>query len=139
GFQIAAGQMWSLVTESKKGIANRQEAFPLQIDPQYVVGWAWQRAYSFRVIKNWDKFGIAADIEGPQTTIGGTGFANNFFFNALGAGGGLFNAFDATGYTANKSPDFLVKATLDPGWGHYEIVGILSPFRARVYPCGAQP
>jgi len=36
-FQIAGGQMWSLVTESRKGIANRQEAFPLMIDPQYVV------------------------------------------------------------------------------------------------------
>src|SRR5262249_32940228 len=47
GFYLAGGQMWSLVTESKKGIENRQEAFPLQIDPQYVVGWAWQRAYGF--------------------------------------------------------------------------------------------
>jgi hypothetical protein len=138
GFQLAAGQMWSLVTESRKGIANRQEAFPLMIDPQYIVGWAWQRAYGFRVVKNWDKFALAASIEGPQTTFAGRGTAN-FFFNTPGAGGGLNNFVDTTGYTANKSPDLLVKATFDPGWGHYEITGILSPFRARVYPCGAQP
>ncbi|HEX2712520.1 MAG TPA: hypothetical protein VHM88_09895, partial [Candidatus Acidoferrales bacterium] len=50
---------------------------------------------------------------------------------------GLLNAFDSNGCTINKSPDFLLKATLDPGWGHYEVVGILSPFRNRVYPCGA--
>jgi hypothetical protein len=140
GFQVAAGQMWSLVTETKKGIANRQEAFPLQIDPQYVVGWAWQRAYSFRVVKNWDKFSLGAAIEGPQTTLAlrGTGpYLANFFVNAPGAGGGLFNAFDSTGYTVNRAPDLLVKATLDPGWGHYEVVGILSDFRNRVYPCGA--
>jgi len=139
GFYVAGGQMWSMVTESKKGIENRQEQFPLMIDPQYVVGWAWQRAYGFRVAKNWDKFALGISMEGPQTTFGGRNSNNNFFFNIPGAGGGLNNFVDTTGYTANKSPDFMVKATLDPGWGHYEIVGIVSPFRARVYPCGAQP
>jgi hypothetical protein len=139
GFQIAGGQMWSLVTESRKGIANRQEAFPLMIDPQYVVGWAWQRAYGFRVIKDFGKFAVGASIEGPQTTIGGRGFPANFFINAPGAAGGLYNSFDGSGYTLNRTPDFLVKATLDPGWGHYEVVGILSDFRNRVYPCGNLP
>jgi hypothetical protein len=139
GFQVAGGQMWSMVTESKKGIANRQEQFPLMIDPQYIVGWAWQRAYGFRVVKNWDKFALGFSAEGPQTTFGGRGSNNNFFFNIPGAGGGLNNFVDTTGYTANKSPDFFVKATLDPGWGHFEVVGIVSPFRDRVYPCGAQP
>src|SRR6266849_159421 len=139
GFAISGGQMWSFVTESKKGIENRQEAFPLQIDAQYVVGWAWQRAYGFRVAKDFGKFALGASIEGPQTTFAGRGSNNNFFFNTPAAGGGLLDFVDTTGYTANTSPDFLVKATLDPGWGHYEVVGILSPFRDRVYPCGAQP
>jgi len=139
GFYVTGGQQWSLVTENRKGIENLAEQFPMQIDPQYLVGWAWQRAYGFRVGKNWSKFAVAADIEGPQTTFGGRGSNNNFLFNIPGAGGGLFNFVDTTGYTANKSPDFLFKAAADPGWGHYEIVGILSPFRDRVYPCGAQP
>src|SRR5713101_5469570 len=134
GFSVSGGQMWSLVTESKKGIENRQEAFPLQIDAQYVVGWAWQRAYGFRVAKDFGKFAVGASIEGPQTTFGGRNSNNNFFFNTPGAGGGLLNFVDTTGYTANKSPDVLVKATVDPAWGHYEVVGILSPFRDRVYP-----
>ncbi|HEX2711585.1 MAG TPA: hypothetical protein VHM88_05090, partial [Candidatus Acidoferrales bacterium] len=81
GFYVAGGQMWSLVTESKKGIENRQEAFPLQIDAQYIVGWAWQRAYGFRVAQNFDKFAVGFSVEGPQTTIGGRGFNPNFFFN----------------------------------------------------------
>jgi len=139
GLYLAGGQMWSMVTESKKGIENRQEQFPLQIDAQYVVGWAWQRAYGFRVAQNFDKFAIGFSVEGPQTTIGGRGFPANSYFNAPGDAAGLFNSFDATGYSINKSPDFFVKATLDPGWGHYEVVGILSPFRNRVYPCGALP
>jgi len=139
GLFISGGQMWSLVTESKKGIENRQEAFPLQIDPQYIVGWAWQRAYGFRVAKNWDKFGIGVGIEGPQTTIGGRGFPLNFFINAPGAGGGLYNFVDTSGYSLNRAPDALVKLTADPGWGHYEVVGIVSNFRNRIYPCGAFP
>jgi len=28
------GQMWMLATENRKGINNRQEALPMQIDPQ---------------------------------------------------------------------------------------------------------
>jgi hypothetical protein len=140
GFSFSGGQMWSLVTESKKGAENRQEALPMMIDPQYIVGWAWQRADSLRVTKSFgDTFTLAAAIEGPQTTFTGHNTGNNFLFNTAGAGGGLNNFVDATGYTANKSPDILFKAALDPGWGHYEVVGIVSPFRARVYPCGAVP
>lgn len=139
GLSVSAGQMWSLVTENRKGIENRQEALPMMIDPQYFVGWSWQRAYGFRVAMNKQKWALAASIEGPQTTYTAHNTGNNFFFNTPGAGGGLFNFVDTVGYTANKSPDFLVKAALDPGWGHYEVVGILSPFRARVYPCGAVP
>jgi hypothetical protein len=140
GLSVSAGQMWSLVTENQKGIENRREALPIMIDPQYIVGWAWQRAYGFRVAKSFgDKFAVAASIEGPQTTYTNHNSGNNFFFNTPGAGGGLYNFVDTTGYTANKSPDFLFKAALDPGWGHYEVVGIVSPFRDRVYPCGALP
>jgi hypothetical protein len=92
GRYISGGQMWSLVTESKKGIENRQEAFPLMVDPQYIVGWAWQRAYQFRVAQNWDKFTVGFSIDGPQTTIGGSGFPNNFFINAPGAGANVRTA-----------------------------------------------
>lgn len=149
GLTISGGQMWSLATENKKGVQNRQEALPMQIDPQYVVGFTWQRAYGFRVAQNLfdNKLALAFAVEGSQTTLGGRGFSTyttatgttsqNFFINAPGAGGGLYNAFDATGYTTNKLPDFIVKAAIDPGWGHYEIFGIVSGFRARVYPCAA--
>ncbi len=161
GWQLTGGQMWSLATENRKGINNRQESNPLQIDPQYVVGYTWARQYGFRVVKDFGgKFALAVAVEGPQATIGGRGFSAvttinsasapativtsgattattwNFFLNAPGAGGGLYNAFDANGYTVNKAPDFLFKAALDPGWGHYELFGIVSQFRDRIYPCG---
>jgi hypothetical protein len=152
GWSFTGGQMWTLATENRKGIQNRQEALTQQIDPQYVVGFTWERAYAFRVVKDFGgKFALGLSVEGPQATIGGRGFSlvttttvgsasvatsGNTFLNAPGAGAGLYNFIDTAGYTLNKAPDFIVKAAIDPGWGHYEVFGILSTFRNRVYPCG---
>jgi hypothetical protein len=97
------------------------------------------------------KFALGVSLEGPQATIGGRGFSNvtttnvgsasvttagNTFINAPGSGGGLFNFVDTSGYSVNKTPDVIVKAAVDPGYGHYELLGIFSTFRNRVYPCG---
>jgi hypothetical protein len=151
GWSLTGGQQWTLAAENRKGIANRQEALPMVIDPQYNVGFTWARQYGFRVVKNFhDKFALALSVEEPQTTIGGRGFSaatttsatgavsttQNFWVDAPGAGGGLYNFVDTTGYTTNKAPDFIVKAAWDPGWGHYEVLGIISEFRSRIYPCG---
>jgi len=66
------GQMWMLATENRKGINNRQEALPMQIDPQYVVGFTWARQYGFRVVKDFGgKFALGLSVEGPQATLGG--------------------------------------------------------------------
>src|SRR6202140_2113323 len=48
GWSFTGGQMWSLVTETKKGGDNRSEALPMTIDPQYNVGFSWGRQYGFR-------------------------------------------------------------------------------------------
>jgi hypothetical protein len=162
GWILTGGQMWTLATEDKKGEANRLEDLPLMVDPNYVVGFTWARQYGFRAVKNFgDKFALGVSIEGPQATIGGRGFSSvttinsaaapstilttgatsattgNFFINAPGLSGGLYNAFDSTGYTVNKAPDFIFKAAADPShFGHYELFGIVSLFRDRIYPCG---
>ena len=147
GWSFTGGQMWTLATEDRKGIQNLREALPMMIDPQYVVGFTWQRAYSLRVTQSLfdNKLTVGASIEGPQTTLGGRGFSTftnaagatqqNFWFAAPGIGGGLNNFVDTTGYTPNRAPDVVFKAALDPGWGHYEIFGIVSQLRARIYPC----
>ncbi len=152
GLSVTAGQMWSLATENKKGIQNRQELPPLTIDSQYNVGFTWARQYGLRVVKDFGgKFALGVAVEGPQATIGGRGFSSlttanlggvslttggNTILDAPGAGGGLFNFADTTGYSINKAPDIIVKAAADPGWGHYEVFGIFSDFRNRIYPCG---
>jgi hypothetical protein len=161
GTSFTGGQMWSLATENRKGIDNRGEAIPLTVDAQYNVGFTWARQYGFRVVQDFGgKFALAVAVEGPQATIGGRGFSSvttinagaapavivptggttsisgNTFLDAPGSGGGLLNFIDATGYSINKTPDIIVKAALDPGFGHYELFGIISTFRNRIYPCG---
>ena len=55
GWTFTGGQMWSLVTETKKGVDNRTEATPLTIDPAYTVGFSWARQYGFRVAKQTER------------------------------------------------------------------------------------
>jgi hypothetical protein len=161
GWSFTGGQQWSMATENKKGIQNRQEAIPLTIDSQYNVGFTWERQYGFRAVKDFGgKFAFGVAVEGPQATIGGRGFSTvttinsaaapavivasgattsvtgNTFLDSPGNGGGLYNFIDATGYSINKTPDFIVKLAADPGYGHYELFGIISTFRNRAFPCG---
>jgi len=134
GWTLTGGQMWSLVTETKKGVDNRSEALPMTIDPQYTVGFSWARQYGFRVAKNFNNHAwLAASLENPQTILGASGNVSNFAFGSAGVGGGLYNL--NANYSFNAMPDIIVKAALEPGFGHYEIFGIFSRFRDRVYPC----
>jgi hypothetical protein len=152
GWTFTGGQQWSLATETRKGIQNRQEALPQNIDAQYNVGFTWMRQYGVRLVKDFGgKFALGLSVEGPQATIGGRGFSlvttttvgsasvattGNTFLNAPGSGGGLYNFVDTSGYSVNKAPDIIIKAAADPGFGHYELFGIISTFRNRIYPCG---
>ncbi|HVR25356.1 MAG TPA: hypothetical protein VMU26_18785 [Candidatus Polarisedimenticolia bacterium] len=147
GFTFTGGQMWSLVTETKHGMDNRTEAVPMTIDPQYTVGFSWARQYGLRVSKNFgNKVWLAAALENAQATITSHNNADNFLVGSQGASGGLYNAgatASATGtaanlanYSFNPSPDIIVKAAFEPGFGHYEVFGIYSRFRDRVFPCG---
>ena len=134
GLTVVGGQMWSFLTLDTVGMENRYEAIPLTIDPQYVPGFIWTRQYGFRVYKNlFDKkmfAGVA--LENPQTTFGGQGFSNNFVLGTAGNPGGLLNP--ATNYSINMAPDVIAKVSFEPGFGHYEIAGIATFLRDRVYP-----
>ncbi|HEY4902119.1 MAG TPA: hypothetical protein VIH89_01465 [Candidatus Sulfotelmatobacter sp.] len=159
GFQITGGQMWSLVTETRKGTDNRSEALPMTIDPQYTVGFSWARQYGLRLSKTFNnKVTFAVSIENPQATLSTHTNAANFLLGSAGTGGGLYNGAittcatttttSSTGavsasttctpaatYAFNPSPDIIAKLALDPGFGHYEVYGVYSRFRDRVFPC----
>jgi hypothetical protein len=136
GWIITGGQMWSLVTETRKGMDNRTEAIPLTIDAQYEAGFNWTRQYGFRIVKDFnDKVWLGFSIENSQDVLPTFhGNASNFVIeNSAGNLGGLDN--NQTYYVLNATPDFVLKAVFEPGWGHYELFGLLRTFRDRYYPC----
>jgi hypothetical protein len=134
GWSFTAGQMWTLATENRKGVDNRTEAVPSTIDPNYTAGFSFARQWGVRVAKKFDNhFWLAASLENPQTTFAASGNASNFAFGGAGVGGGLYNS--TTNYSFNAMPDIILKAAFEPGFGHYEVFGIMSRFRDRVYPC----
>jgi len=135
GWSFTGGQMWSLVTETKKGVDNRSEALPMTIDPQYTVGFSWARQYGFRVAKNLsNKVWMAFSVENSQATLGGHGASNNFVLGEQGTSGGLYNP--TANYSFNPTPDFVGKLAFEPGWGHFEVFGLITDFRDRIYPLG---
>ena len=133
GWTFTGGQMWSLVTETKKGLDNRSEALPMTIDPQYNVGFSWARQYGFRVTRNFNnKLWAGFSIENGQLILGGHGASNNFIVGQQGTGGGLYNG--TTNYSYNATPDFVGKLAFEPGFGHYEVFGVIRDLRDRIFP-----
>jgi hypothetical protein len=154
GWTFTGGQMWSLVTETKMGEDNRTEALPMTIDPQYTVGFSWARQYGFRITKSFgNKVWAGFSVENSQETVTTHGNANNFVIGSQGLAAGLYNSavsgcsttLSASGaplttctnvanYSFNPSPDFIGKLAFQPGFGHYEIFGIATQFRDRIFP-----
>jgi len=136
GWSFTGGQMWSLMTETKKGVDNRTEALPMTIDAAYTAGFTWARQYGFRVSKDLNnKVWLAFSVEDSQATLGGHGGTTNFLLGAQGTSGGVYNP--TTNYSYNATPDFVFKTVFEPGWGHFELFGLVTDFRDRVYPLGA--
>jgi hypothetical protein len=146
GWTITGGQMWTLLTETKHGLDPRTEATPMTIDPNYTVGFTFARQYGVRLVKNFNNkawFGVS--VENPQATVTTHGNGDNFLLGSAGAGGGLYNAgasasaagtaANLANYAFNPSPDIVAKFAFEPGFGHYEIFGIYSRFRDRIFPC----
>jgi hypothetical protein len=124
----------------------------MTIDPQYTVGFSWARQYGLRLAKNFNnKVWFAVSMENPQATVTSHGNGANFLVGSAGASGGLYNSAISTcttsstgtttcspiaNYSFNPSPDIVAKMAFEPGFGHYEVFGVFSRFRDRVFPCG---
>jgi len=153
GFGMSGGQMWSLVTEDRKGTDNRTEIQPQTIDPQYTVGYNWTRQPGFRVQKrfgnyNTGAFTMALAEEQAQITSFTANGTNptNYFFGGIGQNGGLYNAAGNIGagntagtagittYANNVVPDTIVKFAYDVPTFHIEIGGLARWFRDYYNP-----
>ncbi len=73
-------------------------------------------------------------VEPCTALVGGTTTTyTNFLLGQSGVGGGLFNPL--ANYSYNPAPDIILKAALDALGGHFEVFGIVSQFRDRIFPC----
>src|SRR5580700_5959400 len=165
GWSFLGGQMWSLVTENKAGIApsddtgRTNDSRPMTIDPGYNVGFTFARQYAIRLTKTFgDKLAAAVSMENAQGTLTSHNNINNFLLGSPGATnsyndaitGCTTSSYTVTGatsptyyttctpagtYTFNPSPDIIGKVAFDPGFGHYEVFALYDRFRDRVFPC----
>ena len=66
--------------------------------------------------------------DGSRAAPHGTSFSHtvdtNFLLGSFGTSGGLYNPLG--NYAFNLAPDLVVKAVWEPGFGHYEVFGVLS-------------
>jgi len=139
GWKFLGGQMWSLVTEGKAGIAPSDDlgkvndARPSTIDPGYNVGFTFARQWGIRLTKDFsDKISVAVALENAEGTLTTHGNAGNYLLGEAGAS----NSYNTTSnYTANPSPDIIAKIAFDPGFGHYEVFGLADRFADRIFPC----
>jgi len=150
GLHVMGGQGWSLATMNRIGMLPRSENVPLTIDAQYVAGFDWQRQPELRVVKDFDdrKLWAGVSLESPQTLFGSSA-GNNCLTGAATTtttgggdleytqcGGSNVNTIQA--YSDTIAPDIIAKVAADPGFGHYEIYGLLRFLGGRVsYPAGA--
>ena len=135
------GQTWSLITAEKVGLGVRNENIPQTIDGQYLPGFSWLRTAQIRFVEKFsDVFSAGISLENPTVlvtsgTYGTAPPALTTQFNAPGATNSFTPANNGTYATNNISldylPDIVVKAALDPGWGHYEVFALNRFFRAR--------
>jgi hypothetical protein len=152
--KFLAGQAWSMLTANRLGILPGTENAPLSIDAQYVVGFNWARQPQLRFVQDWNKvlwFGVSVEASQTAFASNGNGVAGAAAFSAangtvvpVGLGVNPGNTCNASGLlnsttqcSNNKFPDIVEKVALDPGWGHYEAVGIQRWFTDEVAATGA--
>jgi hypothetical protein len=77
--------------------------------------------------------GVGTCSAAGTLTIDTNAVFNNFLLGQFGNSGGLYSP--TANYAFNEAPDLVFKAVLEPGFGHYEVFGVVSQFRDRVFPC----
>jgi len=159
GFTVTGGQMWSLVTEDRKGTDARTEIQPNTIDAQYLVGYSWTRQPGFRVQQRFGDyktgaFTVAMSVEQAQITnfTASNITATEFFFAGVGQNGGLYNTAAASPnpnvpgsasaistYANNVFPDFIVKVAVDYPIFHFELGAMARFMRDYYFPVAYGP
>jgi len=106
------------------------------------VGFDFARQYGIRVTKTLnDKVAVGLSLENPQATLtthGNPTVTDNgvTYYNFLLGEAGDGKSYNSLAtYSFNPAPDIVAKIAFDPGFGHYEIFGLVDRFTDRVFPC----
>jgi len=139
GWTFTVGQMWSLLTTNRQGIANLAELRPIGEDGNYVVGFTWTRQKAIRVTRNFNnKVWAAFAVEDPESTYSADFVpANVMGLNtspnaATGVNLLPFLPNYSNGQATTLAPNLLAKVAFEPGWGHFEIKALGRIFRDRI-------
>jgi hypothetical protein len=145
GFHLLAGQAWSLATQNTAGIAARKENVPLTIEANYVAGFNYTRNWQIRFVKDFGPTvaaGLSFENPAEQVFTGTGAIANGGTLNGVivnWANPG--NAFLSSGalptntFNTESAPDIIGKLAFDPGWGHFEALGMVRFFTDNVFNC----
>ena len=144
GFHLLAGQSWSMLTQNSVGIIPRKENIPLTIEANYVAGFDYTRNWQIRMVKDFGPiFALGLSLENPAEqvyaasgAIANGGSLNGLIVNWANAGNTFLgsSAF-ANNFNTETAPDIIGKAAFDPGWGHYEVFGLVRFFTDSVFTC----
>lgn len=133
GWYFLGGQNWSLLTLFNKGMFARNEQTPLVIEAQYVPGFNWTRSTQIRFVKTFgqkEDYAFGLSVENPSAVPAGTAWTAKDGKLTDRVPGANINNPD-TWYSTDPAPDIIAKMAADPGWGHYELTGIMRFFRTR--------
>ena len=165
GFELLGGQTWTLLTMNKVGVDPTKLNLPVNIDPQYVVGFNWARQAQIRIAKSFGQgqFWLAAAAENSSSVYANTGIPSalgtlNISNPGVGVDGigsnsvtsvvtGVTTAGGKTTTTTTNvltpgnitndvAPDVVVKGTADFNVGHFEAYGVGRVFHDRLSQLG---
>jgi hypothetical protein len=142
GWELLAGQDWSMLTPNRKGISPLpSDIFYTQnMDTNYQVGLVWARQPQIRLLYHPDKnWVMGVSVENPDQYVGSAVTlpttnlnANQFDISAGSNSSGTTNA--------NTIPDVVGKIAYDNKFGdtalHTEVSGLLSEFRVNTFGGG---
>jgi hypothetical protein len=139
GWSIAAGQMWSLLTTNRRGIANLEELRPGGLDGNFVVGFTWTRERAVRVTRQFNnRVWLGVAVEDPESTYSALFVPPNVMGlnTSQNAATGVnllpFLANYSNGHSTTLAPDLVAKIAYEPGWGHFEFKSVGRLFRDRI-------
>jgi len=130
GLKIVAGQTWGLAVLNKSGIDTRKTLTTTAIDSANHPGTISYRLPQLRAVKSLydNKLNVALGAENPQVNFGQI-TVPTALVNASNPGG---TSMSTANFSTDIAPDVVGKIAFDPGFGHYEIFGIMRFFHDQL-------